>query len=219
MLIDSQLEVLFVFAIGAFCYHGIHARRMPSLYAKKLQSESQRYHIPPWVFYYAWLTVLTCDIAFGVLFFFKNTTYDIYYNLNFFFFFTLIPLMMTWNVNYFDVVCFYAVGVIGAMIGIWHALILIFTILYGNQSWFVYLILAFPIAWSGLAGIWSMIMFFKLGPKLKLIKKEVAEEMNQFESTLKKDTETPSSKPESESESVPAPIPTSTSRKPRGFYD
>jgi hypothetical protein len=218
MLIDSHLEVLFVFAIGAFFYHGLHARRMPSLYAKKLQSESQRYHIPPWVFYYAWLTVLTCDTAFGVLFFFKNTTFDLYYNLNFFFFFTLIPLMMTWNVNYFDVVCFYAVGVIGAMIGIWHALILIFTILYGNQSWFVYLILAFPITWSALAGVWSMIMFFKLGPKLKKIKKEVAEEMNQLDSVIGKTEKSPASSP-LEPEIVPSPNPTSTSRIPRGFYD
>ncbi len=185
MIIDSYDDVRNSLLFLGFTLHAIHAVRMASFYVPKLQTVKARFYIPHWVFFPAWLIVICCDAAFGVLFFAGNSTFDIYYNLNFFTYVTVVGLMVTWNWLYFNVICFYAVGMVGVMIGIWHILLLIFTILYAGQSWFVYLILAVPIAWTTFAGIASLILAVEFGPKLKTMKDEVGKQTDRVEQLSK----------------------------------
>lgn len=166
--------ILWTLATLGFTWHVIHAQRMPTLWAAKLSTKKNRFSIPPWVFWVAWVTVLTCDAIFAVLFFKDNIDFGTYYQLNGWTFFGTFLTMMAWNWVYFNVICIYAVGMLGVMISVGHILLLTFTWLYGGQHWFTLLIIAVPIVWTLPAGIFSLIFAYREAANLSKYKKEIS---------------------------------------------
>lgn len=174
MLFNSD-NVLWAVAFLGLMLHVLHAPRMPTFYAKKLQNKKNRFSIPNWVFWPVWLTVLVCDAVFGVLFFMENSIFDNYYQWMVWVYLVNLVAMLEWNWVYFNVICFYAVAVLGVVIALAHGGLLALTLLYGNQHWFTILIIAVPIAWTFAAAVFSCILAYNEAAKLKNYKKEAGE--------------------------------------------
>lgn len=173
MLFDVPQDVLNVVAFLAFMAHAIHIVRLPTFWAKILQEGGTSFNIPNWVFFPAWMTVILCDAVFGVLFYMGNTVTDGYYNASVWVYLSNWLLLLTWNWLYFNVICLYAVAMIGIAIFLTHVALLVLTILYGGQTWFVILIISAPIAWTAFAAFGSLMIGIKKAAKLSELKKQV----------------------------------------------